>query len=472
MEKFHHFLYGTHFILEMHQKPLEAILSKSLNQVMPWLQRILIWTFPYHFTLHHISGPINQLADCLLRLWNQNDSIKLPKIYVYQITSQLKVRSDTLNQLCTATQEDDELILLKYMITNGWPNSIKEVPSEKQVYWTFWEGLTIEDGLILKGTWIVIPNNKHKQILVMMHKGHLGLGKCKLWCKDMVYWLGINDQLKKLVLNSELCFKYSNAKSKQAPNMSLGQEVTIHPWTKVATDIFHFENESYLLIVDYISRFPIVHKLMSTMAQQVASQMKLIFSEYSWPETIVSDKGPCYLAETFTKLMADYNVNHITSSLFYPQSDGLAEKYVQIMKNLFYKAKEEDTDLYKSLMIYRNTPLSHKLQSPLQILQSQTARTQLPMSSAARIQQGLGSEQLRVSNKTEHLPTHDFHIGQSVMYLNPVNKRWYPATITSLCQEPWSYRSKQKMVLYTEKHKTTWSCTNKIWIKWTMIIHK
>ena len=31
MEKFHHFLYGNEFILETDQKPLEAILSKSLN---------------------------------------------------------------------------------------------------------------------------------------------------------------------------------------------------------------------------------------------------------------------------------------------------------------------------------------------------------------------------------------------------------------------------------------------------------
>ena len=140
--------------------------------------------------------------------------------------------------------------------------------------------------------------------------------------------------------------------------------------------------------------------------------------------------------------MIDYGVNHITSSQHYPQSNGLAEKYVQIVKHLFYKAKEEGTDLYKSLMIYRNTPLSHKLQSPMQILSSQTAKTQLPMSSAARMQQGLSSEQLRVSNKNEHLPTHDFHMGQSVMYLNPVNKRWYPATIISLCQEPQSCKIK------------------------------
>ena len=74
----------------------------------------------------------------------------------------------------------------------------------------------------------------------------------------MVYWLGFNEQLEKLVLNYELCLKYSKAKSKQAPNMSLGQEVLIHPWTKVATAIFHFKNESYLLLVDYTSKFPIV----------------------------------------------------------------------------------------------------------------------------------------------------------------------------------------------------------------------
>ena len=107
--------------------------------------------------------------------------------------------------------------------------------------------------------------------------------------------------------------------------MSLGQEVTIHPWTQIATDIFYFENDSYLLLVDYTSRFPIVCKLTSTMAQQVASRMKLIFSEYGWPETIILDNGPCYLAESFTKLMTDYRVNHITSSPNYPQPNSLAE---------------------------------------------------------------------------------------------------------------------------------------------------
>ena len=94
MEKFHHFLYGTHFILETDQNPLEAILSKSLNQATQWLQRILIWTFPYHFTVCHILETMNKLANCVSRLGTQNDNIRLPKLHIYQITNQLKARSD------------------------------------------------------------------------------------------------------------------------------------------------------------------------------------------------------------------------------------------------------------------------------------------------------------------------------------------------------------------------------------------
>ena len=51
MEKSHHFLYTSHFILETDQKPLETILYKSINQATPRLQRIFIRTFPYHFTV-------------------------------------------------------------------------------------------------------------------------------------------------------------------------------------------------------------------------------------------------------------------------------------------------------------------------------------------------------------------------------------------------------------------------------------
>ena len=181
---------------------------------------------------------------------------------------------------------------------------------------------------------------------------------------------------------------------------------------------------------------------MSLTGQHIANHIKLIFSEYGWPETLVSDNGPCYTLQIFTNLMVQYNVNHITSSPHYPQSNGLAEKYMQIVKNLFHKANEEGKDLYQCLMIYHNTPLSNALQSLMQILTSRSARSSLPMSNTARWQKCLDCEDLRTQCKNEHLPTHDFHIGQNVMYLNPVYRRLYPATITNLCQEPQSYKIK------------------------------
>ena len=55
------------------------------------------------------------------------------------------------------------------------------------------EELTVEDGIILKGTHIVVLHKKCQATLQPIHKGHLGLGKCKLRAKDTVYWPGLND---------------------------------------------------------------------------------------------------------------------------------------------------------------------------------------------------------------------------------------------------------------------------------------
>ena len=59
-------------------------------------------------------------------------------------------------------QADDELALLKHTIMQGWPSSIKQIPPVLQPSWIFREELTVEDGLILKGTRIVIPDRKGK----------------------------------------------------------------------------------------------------------------------------------------------------------------------------------------------------------------------------------------------------------------------------------------------------------------------
>ena len=88
-------------------------------------------------------------------------------------------------------------------------------------------------------------------------------------------------------------------------------------------------------------------------------------------------------------------------------------------------------------MIYHNTSLSSSLLSLMQILQG---RSDLPISNVARKQLGLDPEQLRSKYKNEHLPSHDLHLCQDVMFQDSTSKQWFPANIISLCREPRSYK--------------------------------
>ena len=115
-------------------------------------------------------------------------------------------------------------------------------------------------------------------------------------------------------------------------------------------------------------------------------------------------------------------------------------------------------------MIYSNTPFSSSLQSPMQILKSISARSDLPMSNAAWKQLGMDPEQLKGKYKNEHLPSHDLHLGQDVMFQDTTNKQWVWATRTGLCSEPRSYkitpnedvtyrRNQAHLKSYTPHHK-------------------
>ena len=135
-----------------------------------------------------------------------------------------------------------------------------------------------------------------------------------------------------------------------------GHEIPVHPWSKLASDIFYFEDDSYLLIVDYISQFPIIKKLSSMTGNAIACHMQAIFAKYRWPNTLVKDNRPCYTSKEFQMLMQSMSVNQITSSAHYPQSNGHVEKLVGIIKNLFHKAREErQSPLHSSYGLQKHT---------------------------------------------------------------------------------------------------------------------
>ena len=96
VQKFHHYLYRISVTLQTDQKPLQAILSKSLVEATPWMQKLLLPTIPYDMIVKYIKGETNFIADCLSRAPIAEDTINLPILQVNQITAHTRCTQDRI----------------------------------------------------------------------------------------------------------------------------------------------------------------------------------------------------------------------------------------------------------------------------------------------------------------------------------------------------------------------------------------
>ncbi|VDH89667.1 Hypothetical predicted protein [Mytilus galloprovincialis] len=81
--------------------------------------------------------------------------------------------------------------------------------------------------------------------------------------------------------------------------------------------------------------------------------------------------------KSLVSLRTKWDFKHVTSSPHYPQSNGLAEKTVQTVKNMFNKCKKDGKDPYVALLEYRTTPLDIG-HTPSQLLMCRKLRSVLP----------------------------------------------------------------------------------------------
>ena len=131
------------------------------------------------------------------------------------------------------------------------------------------------------------------------------------------------------------------------------------------------------MVVVYTSNYPEVAKLEDLSSTNTISHMKSIMARHGLPSVVVSDNGPQFSSREFRQFAMQYGFKHVTSSPEYPQSNGKAEKAVQIVKRLLKKAKKNDEDPYLALLNYRTSPLSGSDRSPGEISMNRKLRTKL-----------------------------------------------------------------------------------------------
>ena len=440
-ERFHIYVYGKHFITESDHKPLEMISLKNLTAAPPRLQRMLLRLQGYDTTIKYRPGKEMILADSMSRLPSQNNE---------QIALDVKINfvqfsSDKLKQIQQETSKDPVLSALKDIIIDCWPESQKQLPTQLRPYWSYRDELSVENGLILKGSRIVIPDTMHEDILSKIHAGHQGAEKCKLRAKSCVFWKNMNSDIENLVKMCNTCCQYQRSQSAETLKP---HEIPTRAWEVLGTDLFFLDGETYLIIADYYSKFPIVRKINGQCTSKaVVDITKQVFSEHGIPARVISDNGRHFDSHTYHEFSRKWSFDHITSSPHYAQSNGFIERCIQTVKNTLKKAKASALDPDIALLCLRTTPVDHVIPSPAELLYTRKIQGNLPVKLSNPIAHKDIIHQRLEQRQAIQKEYHDRHAhdlpplitGQDVYVQNQQTGLWKPATVQAKCMEPRSY---------------------------------
>lgn len=152
------------------------------------------------------------------------------------------------------------------------------------------------------------------------------------------------------------------------------------PWSTVASDLFEWNGQHYLVLVDSYLEWFKLDPIKKIKSQCIINKLKRHFSVHGIPHKLLSDCGMQYTSQTFKDFAKDWNFTHVTSSPEYHQANGLAERAVQSAKHLLETSKRDRSDLFLNLLNISNVPRDGMLGSPAQQLMSRVTRTNLPIS--------------------------------------------------------------------------------------------
>ena len=386
LEKFEYYLLGRHTLVETDHSPLEQIFKKNIAEAPARLQRLLLRCMKFDIEVRYRRGETIPVADALSRVCTtmkasrtgQQRESCAPDYSIHFMTD----TSCPINigLVKSAAAKDPTMQLLKNTIYNGWPGYRKQCPKELWDYWNIRCDLVLEDGLILKGDRVVVPESLRAQVLEATHTGHQGETKCLLLARQSIFWPGISGDTRQVVKDCEICNQYQQAQPK-LPAMQ--PDLPTRPWEKLGSDIFQFNGANYLIIVDYYSRFPIIRPLVDTSASTISSHLTSLFAEYGLPSALTADFGSQFVSEMFKKKCEESGIILTFSSPYHHQTNGVAERCVGTTKSLWKKAAENNQCPETALWMYRITPLDDHLPSPYELLYGRKPRSPLPSSNLA-----------------------------------------------------------------------------------------
>ena len=204
--------------------------------------------------------------------------------FVNNIFSSIPTRDQRLEEVRQAQKRDRECSqIIDYCLKDHWPDSAKR---DLRRFYVERHSLTVVQDTLLHGNRLVIPQTMRSEMLGRIHQGHQGIVKCRALARSCIWWPGMSKDIGLLV---EGC---SFEKIRQVPPQPLIPTPTPdYAWQQVASDLFEYLGEHYLLVVDYYSRRIEISHLKSLTSSSVINSFKAIFARMGIPERVITDNG-------------------------------------------------------------------------------------------------------------------------------------------------------------------------------------
>lgn len=351
--------------------------EKKINSVTAArLQRWAIILSQYDYDISYRKAAQMGNADGLSRLpLNEPTNVSNNVINFFNITGNLPL---TARDISLETSKDKYLPKIYEFIETQWPKKLNDAILEK--YALRKHEYSVQEGCILLGNRVVIPDSLRHQIVSLLHDGHIGVVRMKAVARGCVWWNNIDRDIEMFVKSCNVCQQMGN---KLGPVQLSSWPKTSYPFERVHIDFYYFQRQTFLILMDTFSKWINVFIMRNTEASSVIAIFHSIFSIFGLPKELVADNGPPFCSKQLLQFCNDNNVKLLHSPAYHPQSNGSAERAVQTVKSSLKKYLIDQIlkplpiqfKLDNFLFRYRNTPSTITNLTPAQLIFNYEPRT-------------------------------------------------------------------------------------------------
>lgn len=417
--RFKYYLWGRATVtVETDHRPLLGLFTKPISALSPRLaqMRLELLTYPVTLELRFKPGKDMVLADVLSRTCAPGTDVcdDLGADPLLQVC-QLLIRSEeAMTRFQKATENDEELpVVLKY-VREGWPGAKKSCANRALPYYHLNSALSEVNGVVMYGSRVVVPTALRSDILDRLHAAHQGVTKTLQRAQNSVFWPGLRKRVEERCQACEECLR-AEGETRKEPLIPF--PIPQYPFQTVGVDLFVISGENYAMIIDYLTKWPVVKPLrQSTSSRAVIKVLQGVFSDYGVPEKLISDNASQFTCSEFGEFCSDNQIKHSTSSPLHSSGNGQVERTIGTVKAMIKKCVHQGRSWEEGLLAIRNTPVGSGLLAPSQYLQGRLLREKtIPVPTAKLVVQGYDLSEYRDrlgEIKSRDKFYHDAHSGK------------------------------------------------------------